>query len=99
MDSVYALHPAKVGGISASGVQWLDIFDTLLAEPRKYFDVGKHDGTGLNPDGCGIGDMVKMRVRHKNIIRFDFFDVHGFGQRVPTDERVKQQVLPIYFGG
>ena len=63
MDGIHTFHSAKVGDISASGVQRLGIFDALLADPGIYFNVGKHDRTGLNSDGCGIGRYIILDAR------------------------------------
>src|SRR4029077_481772 len=63
------------------------------------FKIGNHAGTGLFSDGGSIGYMIVMSVRHKDVVRLYFFDIHRFCEWVLSNKWVKEQVFPIDFRG
>ena len=80
-------------------IQRTRIFYAVFTEPGNHFKIGNHGGARLVGDSGGIGDVVKMCVRHEDIVGLDFFDIHRFGEWVLGDKWVKQQVFSIDFGG
>jgi hypothetical protein len=83
--------------ISRAKIHGMNIGNALFSGPGDDLVGTDHFGTGSGGNANEIADMISMPVADKNIVCLDAVDINVPGQRIASDERIKQYLFAACF--